>query len=100
MHKFFKWMKQHLNIQKFWGETENAVRIQIYAAITAYCMVAIVQHDIGTELSIFEVLETVSLVLAERIPLTDLLCNTNFKNVNELTGFCEPTLEFKSQRSE
>ena len=89
---FFKWMKQHLNIQKFWGETENAVRIQIYAAITAYCMVAIVQHDIGTELSIFEVLETVSLVLAERIPLTDLLCNTNFKNVNELTGFCEPTL--------
>ena len=55
-------------------------------------MVAIVQHDIGTELSIFEVLETVSLVLAERIPLTDLLCNTNFKNVNELTGFSEPTL--------
>ena len=89
---FFKWMKQHLNIQKFWGETENAVRIQIYAAITAYCMVAIVQHDIGTELSIFEVLETVSLVLAERIPLADLLCNTNIKNVNELSGFCEPTL--------
>ena len=89
---FFKWMKQHLNIQKFWGETENAVRIQIYAAITAYCMVAIVQHDIGTVLSIFEVLETVSLVLAERIPLADLLCNTNIKNVNELSGFCEPTL--------
>ena len=90
--KFRTLTKQYLNIQKFWGETENAVRIQIYAAITAYCMVAIVQHDIGTKLSIFEVLETVSLVLAERIPLTDLLCNTNFKNVNELTGFCEPTL--------
>lgn len=39
---FFKWMKQHLNIQRFWGETDNAVRIQIYAAITAYCMVAII----------------------------------------------------------
>lgn len=40
---FFKWMKQHLNIQRFWGETENAVRIQIYAAITAYCMCNIIQ---------------------------------------------------------
>ena len=65
-------MKQHLNIQKFWRESENAVRIQIYAAITAYCMVAIVQHDIGAELLIFEVLETVSLVLADRIHLVDL----------------------------
>ena len=38
-------MKQHLNIQKFWGDTENAVRIQIYAAITAYCMVVIVHNS-------------------------------------------------------
>ena len=85
-------MKQHLNIQKFWRESENAVRIQIYAAITAYCMVAIVQHDIGAELLIFEVLETVSLVLADRTHLVDLLCNTNIKKVNELTGFSEPTI--------
>ena len=56
-------MKQHLNIQRFWGETENAVRIQIYAAITSYCMVAIIQHETKTELSIYEVLETVSMVL-------------------------------------
>ena len=40
---FFKWLKQHLKIKKFWGETENAVRIQIYTAITTYCMIAIVQ---------------------------------------------------------
>lgn len=85
-------MKQHLNIQKFWGETENAVRIQIYAAITAYCMVAIVQHDIGTDLSVFEVLETVSLVLAEKMPLKELLCNTNDNNVNELSESSELTL--------
>ena len=39
---FFKWLKQHLKIKKFWGTTENAVRIQIYAAICAYCLVAIV----------------------------------------------------------
>ena len=36
---FFKWLKQHLKIKKFWGTTENAVRIQISAAITAYCLV-------------------------------------------------------------
>jgi IS4 transposase len=39
---FFKWFKQHLKIKKFWGDTENAVRIQIYSAIIAYCLVAIV----------------------------------------------------------
>lgn len=89
---FFKWMKQHLNIQKFWGETENAVRIQIYSAITAYCMVAIVQHDTGTKLSIYEVLDTVSLVLTEKIPLRDLLCNSNNNIVNELDESSEPTL--------
>ena len=70
---FFKWMKQHLNIQRFWGETENAVRIQIYAAITAYCMVAIIQHETKTELSIYEVLETASMVLTDKTPLYDLL---------------------------
>lgn len=42
---FFKWIKQHLHIKSFWGVTENAVRIQIYTAITAYCLVAIVEHE-------------------------------------------------------
>lgn len=42
---FFKWLKQHLKIKKFWGTTENAVRIQISSAIIAYCLVAIVQHS-------------------------------------------------------
>ena len=41
---FFKWLKQHLKIKKFWGTSENAVRIQIYCAICAYCLVAIVLH--------------------------------------------------------
>ena len=40
---FFKWLKQHLKIKKFWGESENAVRVQICIAVTAYCMMAIVQ---------------------------------------------------------
>ena len=48
---FFKWLKQHLKIKKFWGTTENAVRIQISAAIIAYCLVAIIQHDMHLALS-------------------------------------------------
>ena len=89
---FFKWMKQHLYIQRFWGETENAVRIQIYAAITAYCMVAIIQHETKTELSIYEVLETVSMVLTDKTPLYDLLCNSNNNIDNELDESSGPTL--------
>ncbi len=53
---FFKWLKQHLKIKRFWGTTENAVRIQIYAAICAYCLVAIIQHDMQLNRSTYEVL--------------------------------------------
>ena len=42
---FLKWLKQHLKIKKFWGETENAVRIQIYTAITAYCIWRLSKKD-------------------------------------------------------
>ena len=74
------------------GETENAVRIQIYAAITAYCMVAIIQHETKTELSIYKVLETVSMVLTDKTPLYDLLCNSNNNIDNELDESSGPTL--------
>ena len=55
---FFKWLKQHLTIKKLWGTTENAVRIQIYSAICAYCLVAIVQHDMRLDRNTYEVLQT------------------------------------------
>ena len=54
---FFNWLKQHLKIKNFWGTTENAVRIQIYSAISAYCLVAIIQHDMRLERSTYEVLQ-------------------------------------------
>lgn len=53
---FFKWLKQHLKITRFWGTTENAVRIQISVAIITYCLVAIVQHDMQLKRSTYEVL--------------------------------------------
>ena len=69
---FFKWIKQHLHIKSFWGVTENAVRIQIYSAITAYCLVAIVEHDLCLNRSTFEVLRILSMSLFDKIPIKGL----------------------------
>ena len=66
---FFKWLKQHLKIKKFWGTTENAVRIQISAAITAYCLVAILQHDMQLKRPTYEVLQILSMSLTDKTPL-------------------------------
>ena len=89
---FFTWLKQHLKIKKFWGETENAVRIQIYTAITTYCMIAIVQKKMSIERSIYEMLQLVSISLTETICLKDLFAKPNCNIVNELDGSTEPTL--------
>ncbi|MBB3186175.1 hypothetical protein FHX64_000338 [Microbacter margulisiae] len=85
-------MKQHLNIQKFWGVTENAVRIQIYSAITAYCLVAIVHHDLKMECSIYEMLQILSMSLTDKANINDLLNKSNFNNFNERCGSSEPSL--------
>lgn len=74
---FFKWLKQHLKIKKFWGTTENAVRIQIYSAICAYCLVAIIQHDMHLSRSTYEVLQILSISLTDKTHLRDLLESTN-----------------------
>ena len=89
---FFKWLKQHLKIKKFWGETENAVRIQIYSAIIAYVMMAIVQKKMGIERSIYEMLQIASISLTDTTPLEDLFAKPNYNIVNELDGYSEPTL--------
>lgn len=72
---FFKWIKQHLKIKSFWGTTESAVRIQIFTAITAYCMVAIVEHDLGLHRSTYEVLRILSASLLDKTPIKKLFTN-------------------------
>jgi len=89
---FFKWIKQHLKIKKFWGTSENAVRIQIYCAITAYCLVAIVQHDMKLERSVYEVLQILGISMTDKTPLRDLFDKSNIKNVNVLDDSSEPNL--------
>ena len=69
---FFKWLKQHLKIKKFWGTSENAVRIQVSAAIVTYCLVAIVQKALGTRRSTCELLQILSVSLLDKTPLKEL----------------------------
>lgn len=89
---FFKWLKQHLKVKKFWGQTENAVRIQIYTAVTAYCMMAIVQKKMDVQRSIYEMLQLVSVSLTDTVELKTLFCKPNCNIVNEPDGSNEPTL--------
>jgi len=69
---FFKWIKQHLRIKSFWGTTENAVKIQIYTAITAYCLVAIIEHDLKLDRSIYDVLRILGASLIDKTPIREL----------------------------
>ena len=89
---FFKWLKQHLKIKKFWGTTENAVRIQIYAAICTYCLVAIVQHDMKLARSTYEVLQIISISLTDKTNLRELFSKTKFQNDKERNSLNGPNL--------
>ena len=91
---FFKWLKQHLKIKRFWGTTENAVRIQISVAIITYCLVAIVQHDMQLERSTYEVLQILSISLTDKTHLRDLFDKTNFNDVKELDCHLFPGFKF------
>lgn len=81
---FFKWIKQHLKVKSFWGISENAVRIQIYTAIIAYCLVAIVGHDLKLERSTYEILQILGISLLDKTPINELFINIDYNNVKEL----------------
>lgn len=89
---FFKWLKQHLKIKKFWGTSENAVRIQIYTAICTYCLVAIVQHDMKLDRSTYEVLQILSISLTDKTNLRELFGKTKFQYDKERTDLNGPNL--------
>lgn len=81
---FFKWIKQHLKIKSFWGTSENAVRIQIYSAIIAYCLVAIVASELEIDRSTYEILQVLGISLLDKTPVKELLTNIDYKDVKEL----------------
>ena len=81
---FFKWIKQHLKIKSFWGTSENAVRIQIYTAIIAYCLVAIVGYELKIDRSIYEILQVLGISLLDKTPVKELFTIIDYKDVKEL----------------
>lgn len=70
---FFKWIKQNLSIKKFWGESENAVRTQIWIGICTYSMVALLKQTLNSEQSMYETLQILSIAPFDKTPVNQLL---------------------------
>lgn len=73
---FFKWIKQHLRIKSFFGTSENAVKSQIWIAVSVYVLVAILKKRLNLPASLYEILQILSLTMFERTPLDQLLART------------------------
>ena len=69
---FFKWIKQHLKIKTFWGETKNAVKTQIWIAVCTYLMVAIARKELKLERNLYEILQIISVSIFEKTQLNQL----------------------------
>ena len=82
---FFKWIKQHLRIKAFFGTSENAVKTQIWIAISVYVLVAIIKKKLKIELSLYTILQILSVTIFERLPLLQVLTECDYRtNNNEM----------------
>jgi hypothetical protein len=70
---FFKWIKQHLRIKAFYGTSENAVKTQIWIAISVYVLIAIIKKRLQLPASLYTILQILSVTLFEKIPIYQLL---------------------------
>lgn len=70
---FFKWIKQHLKIKQFWGESENAVKTQIWIAVCTYLMMAIIKKELKIERNLYEILQIISVSIFDKSQLKQLL---------------------------
>ena len=89
---FFKWIKQHLRIKSFYGTSDNAVKTQIWIAISVYVLVAIVKKQLGLEESIYTILQILSVSLFEKVPILQLFTKSDYNvslnnNPNQLSLF-------------
>jgi len=87
---FFKWIKQNLRIEKFYGNSENAVKTQIWIAIAIYVLVAIAKKKLNLDLSLHTMIQVFSISLFEKVPILQLFKNddckmANFSDPNQLS---------------
>jgi hypothetical protein len=76
---FFKWIKQHLRIKAFYGTSENAVKTQIWIAVSIYLLVAVVRKRLGLEASLYQILQILSVTLFEKTPILQALQPPNYQ---------------------
>ena len=89
---FFKWIKQHLRIKRFYGTSENAVKTQIWIAVSVYVLVAIVKKRLNLDASLYTLLQILSLTLFEKMPILQALSQDQPRtetadDANQLTLF-------------
>jgi len=75
---FFKWIKQHLRIKTFYGTSQNAVKAQIWIAVSVYLLVAIVKKRLGLKMSLYTILQILSVSIFEKTPLVELFSQSNY----------------------
>jgi transposase len=81
---FFKWIKQHLRIKAFYGTSDNAVKTQIWIAITVYVLVAIVKKQLKLEQNLYTILQILSVNLFEKSPILEVLGNANTQETSDI----------------
>ena len=89
---FFKWVKQHLKIKSFWGHSENAVKTQIWIAVSTYLLVAYAKKTLHLDRTIYEILQILSVSAFDKTPINELFADNTVQNVkninhNQLTLF-------------
>ena len=77
---FFKWIKQHLRVKRFFGQSPNAVKTQIWIAISVYVLVAIIKKRLRLEASLYTLLQILSVTLFEKMPIYKALLCENYKS--------------------
>jgi len=80
---FFKWIKQNLRIKSFYGTTENAVKTQIWIAVSVYVLVAIIKKRLNLDMNLYTILQVLSVTVFEKTPLFQVLNFSSYDNINE-----------------
>jgi hypothetical protein len=80
---FFKWIKQHLKVKSFWGQSENAVKTQIWVAISVYTLVSIAKKKFLLNQSLYEILQVLSISIFEKVPINQLFRQTQLQYFKE-----------------
>ena len=81
---FFKWIKQHLRIKTFYGTTENAVKTQIWIAVSVYVLIAIIKKRLNLDMSLYTILQIISVTVFNKTPLYQMVMDTEYKPITTI----------------